>query len=714
MSTSVTITTLLGLGILGMAATGAEEDQSWIHPKAEKMASPHMGPYVNLPDGHVLAVDGTRALISSDEGKTWEAHPLFADTKKFYTRPERALIRTKDGVVVLVFLNERELTRGEWKVNDKEALSKFYLPTYVTRSLDDGKTWEGPQKIQDGWCGAIRSLIQLKSGRLVLAGQDMVFDPGRHVVMTYVSDDDGKTWKKSNIIDLGGAGSHGGTMEATVAEMKDGRVYMIIRTTRGWFWEAFSKDGGLTWTGVSQSRIRSSTCCGTLGRLASGRLALLWNRSPEGMPYDKNSREELSMAFSEDDGKTWSKPIVIARDPGKRQSYPYVFERRPGELWITTMQGKVRIKVKESDFVNAKEKLDQPIRPAEVGAEHQVICKEPGRYIGWPTVGRKTDGELLVVFSGDRDQHVCPYGKTQIVRSRDNGKTWTEPETINDCIIDDRDAGILVCRSGAIVISWFTSLAFEKYDCRKMYGDAMVDAWKPYIAKITDEDRKKELGHWVRRSTDGGKTWLPKQKIEGTAPHGPIQLDNGHLIFLGNAAVNGDHTIVAEESTDDGATWKVIGKVPFPNYGNAYWGEPHLAQTTQGRLVAHFRHNKGDYSGYLFQSESDDGGRTWTEAHRLPIWGFPPYLIRLRDGRLLTTYGYRRKPYGQRACLSDDGGETWNIDREILLRDDAPNGDLGYPSTVELGDGEMLTVYYQIDKPGEKTGLMATRWRLPK
>lgn len=52
----------------------------------------------------------------------------------------------------------------------------------------------------------------------------------------------------------------------------------------------------------------------------------------------------------------------------------------------------------------------------------RVICKQPGRYIGWPSVAKTRDGELLAVFSGDRDEHVCPWGKTQMVRSRDNGR----------------------------------------------------------------------------------------------------------------------------------------------------------------------------------------------------------------------------------------------------------------------------------------------------
>ena len=45
----------------------------------------------------------------------------------------------------------------------------------------------------------------------------------------------------------------------------------------------------------------------------------------------------------------------------------------------------------------------------------RVICKQPGRYIGWPTVARTKTGELLAVFSGDREEHVCPWGKTHLV-----------------------------------------------------------------------------------------------------------------------------------------------------------------------------------------------------------------------------------------------------------------------------------------------------------
>ena len=64
-------------------------------------------------------------------------------------------------------------------------------------------------------------------------------------------------------------------------------------------------------------------------------------------------RSELSIAFSDDDGKTWTDSVVIARhkDTSKRVSYPWIFERRPGEMWITTMQGDLKCRLFEKDFV---------------------------------------------------------------------------------------------------------------------------------------------------------------------------------------------------------------------------------------------------------------------------------------------------------------------------------------------------------------------------
>ena len=339
----------------------------------------------------------------------------------------------------------------------------------------------------------------------------------------------------------------------------------------------------------------------------------------------------------------------------------------------------------------------------------KAICKEPGDYIGWPSIARKVDGELLVVFSGGRDTHVCPYGKTELVRSQDGGETWSPPETINNTPLDDRDAGIVVMRSGTIVVSWFTGAGWK----RPKRGDQ----WRRHYRKIGDEVIRKWDGHWTRRSTDGGRKWEPAVDSTATAPHGPIELQDGRLLFVGNAELDGKPSLVSVQSTDEARSWQVIGTIPVSDEDAedlTYW-EPHVVELPDGGLVCHWRFHPNEEprdDSYLRQTKSSDGGRTWTVAPPTPIWGSPPHLVRLHNDDLLVTYGHRRPPFGQRGCLSHDGGQTWDIENEIILRDDAPNDDLGYPASIELGPGELLTVYYQIDDPGEKTSLMATRWSL--
>jgi len=340
--------------------------------------------------------------------------------------------------------------------------------------------------------------------------------------------------------------------------------------------------------------------------------------------------------------------------------------------------------------------------------ETKVLCKETNRYIGWPTIARTNSGELLVVFSGNRDAHVCPYGVTQMVRSRDNGKTWTEQVTINNTPLDDRDAGIIQTRSGTLVVSWFTSLAFAapKYLARH-------PEWQRHAEKLGPETRSRWLGNWIRRSLDGGKTWEPPVKQNVSAPHGPIQLRDGRLLYVGTGSVEDRKVIGVEESRDDGISWHLIATIPIASEDSIrYYWEPHVAELPDGKLVAMFRYQPKDRSQcYLRQSESRDGGKTWTVTHKTPIWGYPPHLLVLKNGWLLVVYGVRREPFGERACISRDGGETWDIEHEITLSP-AMNDDLGYPASVQLDDGSLWTVYYQVDRPGEKTCLMGTHWRL--
>lgn len=344
---------LLLIAALGLAFVMSAAAAPVLHPKASPLPFTHQGPFVPTADGGALCIDSRNALRSSDEGRTWSSTALFAEPGKFNVSNERALLRTREGVIISAWMNgaERKQPAG-WHWGEKDVSWRdFVLPMRTCRSTDDGKTWETPVKLSEPWCGCIHSLIQMRSGRIVLVGQEII-PQWRHATVMSVSDDLGQTWQRGDILDYGvGAHDHAGSIEGSVIEREDGTLYLLLRTESGWLWEATSRDG-LKWEGLKQSQIKSVTCCPQLARLADGRIALLWNAPPRHAPSSGTSRAELSLAFSDDEASTWSEPVIVAADyaPGGRVSYPYLFERKPGELWITTMQGGLRMKINVADL----------------------------------------------------------------------------------------------------------------------------------------------------------------------------------------------------------------------------------------------------------------------------------------------------------------------------------------------------------------------------
>ena len=110
----------------------------------------------------------------------------------------------------------------------------------------------------------------------------------------------------------------------------------------------------------------------------------------------------------------------------------------------------------------------------ELSAEHGIVCRLAGErfgYFGWPSVARLDDGTLIVASSGLRTRHICPFGKTVLNFSHDDGRTWSEPRVINDSPLDDRDAGVVNLGGRRVLVSWFTS------DTRKFY-----DALQPGLS----------------------------------------------------------------------------------------------------------------------------------------------------------------------------------------------------------------------------------------
>lgn len=333
----------------------------------------------------------------------------------------------------------------------------------------------------------------------------------------------------------------------------------------------------------------------------------------------------------------------------------------------------------------------------------KVLCRQPGRYIGWPSITLSPAGEILVVFSGDRDWHVCPWGKVQIVRSSDGGQTWGEAETIIDTPIDDRDTAIFKLHDGSLGVSTVGSLAFD---------NPKIDRYKPYqaYAESLGELKHQLAGKWFYRSADGGNTWQQISKLPTSTPHGPTLLSDGRLLLVRGTVF---------ESSNNGETWQKLAKIERDpktwKSRYAFCSEQHAVEAADGRIVALSRYADGD-DIELRQTVSYDGGQTWSKPRPTGMQGYPAHLLRLNNGWLLASYGRRIAPMGQRACISKDNGETWLIEDEIILSHAVPQGagDLGYPASVQLADGTIWTIYYQVEKVehGESPSLMATHWRL--
>ncbi len=351
----------------------------------------------------------------------------------------------------------------------------------------------------------------------------------------------------------------------------------------------------------------------------------------------------------------------------------------------------------------------------------RTISKTPEIYHGWPTLTRRKNGQLLVVWSGGREEHVCPFGRVDMMTSDDNGESWTWPRTLLDGAIDDRDAGIVETAKGSLLVTTFTSLAYEEYTLNKIkdkkpgepgaWPAERLEKWLSVHQRLNEKQRQAELGEWMIRSTDGGITWSERYPTIVNSPHGPIQLADGRLLYAGKRLWTKDKEVGVCESTDDGQTWKWLSAIPERD-GDAFtnYHELHAVETGSGKILVHIRNHNQNSHRETLQCESTDGGKTWTKPKAIGVWGLPSFLTNLKDGRLLMTYGYRKSPFGNQARLSDNDGQTWS--EPMTISADGAGGDLGYPSTVQLEDGSLVTIWYEAMKNSPHAVLRQARWSI--
>jgi hypothetical protein len=229
--------------------------------------------------------------------------------------------------------------------------------------------------------------------------------------------------------------------------------------------------------------------------------------------------------------------------------------------------------------------------------------------------------------------------------------------------------------------------------------------------RLRDEAGKNDLGTWMLRSIDGGQTWSPRYDCLVNSPHGPLQLADGRILYAGKQLWRTPNRVGVAVSVDDGEHWKWTAEIPHRREDDPrQYHELHAVEAADGQIIVHIRNHNRQNDRETLQAESIDGGKTWSAPRPTGVWGLPSHLLRLRDDRLLMTYGHRRSPFGNCARLSEDHGRSWS--EPMVLSMDGAGADLGYPSTVELEDGTLLSVWYERLASSPRAVLRQARWQL--
>jgi hypothetical protein len=312
------------------------------------------------------------------------------------------------------------------------------------------------------------------------------------------------------------------------------------------------------------------------------------------------------------------------------------------------------------------------------GLERSLVVSGQGYF---PVALRLRDGRIAVVLRGGAG-HVGIKGRLDMVFSADEGKSWTRPTLVVDSPADDRNPALGQAPDGSLVVVYFRTAT---YDDQGRYNPRL----------------DKPVNTWVTRSEDGGKTWGESLPIDVSdigwgSPYGKIltQPDGTMLLAVYGGPVRAPGEKVADSdnsylyrSTDNGKTWK-----RYATIGPKGFNETALVRLASGKLLAAVRSVRGE----LWLTDSPDDGKTWNEPKKLaPAQVHPGDLLLLPDRRVLLATGYRVGPFGVRGLVGDrEGHFDWQ--QRFILVNDASGGDCGYPSSVLLKDGRVLTVYYAV------------------
>lgn len=355
-------------------------------------------------------------------------------------------------------------------------------------------------------------------------------------------------------------------------------------------------------------------------------------------------------------------------------------------------------------------------------------------YSSFPCMAKLPDGKVACAFRHAEERqekygrvtHVDPTAKDVFIVSSDGGASFEHAlNTIVDDSMSDQDPCINVLSDGRIIVSYFRwdlvpiGAGEEKWGAEDFhrYGRSLFDTYDCYPDGVA-----------YSISDDGGKTWrhMPHLRIDGVPPTGGvrgnlIEMPNGSLIMPFYGCLNYGELSRAGliRSCDRGETWQYLSDMAFDEKLEKHFLEANIYRSDSGRIIGLFR-TQSDYMkpGVDFEdtylnlhvSVSEDDGKTFGPVTEIPdCWASSPVqALRLKSGNVLLSYGYRREPFGIRVRLCNNELTDISESPELILRDDAPNGDLGYPHAIQLDNGEIIVSYYISDPDGIRV-IAATR-----
>ena len=317
------------------------------------------------------------------------------------------------------------------------------IDIWHTRTGNERRDWQTPQCIWRGFTGSLNSVIQLKSGRILLpfsyATSRTWHDRGEGLpAFTYIgnynsvaiySDDDGASWTLSGDVNAVAPDMTYayGAIEPVAFELADGRVWMLIRTQMGRLYESFSDDGA-SWSKARPSRFTSSDSPAGIVRTDDGRIVLCWNNCLR-YPYAYGGRQVIHAAISDDDGKTWRGYREISRDPMRNEpppvkgdfgtAYPYLTATADNAVILRTGQGQGRTRVIRLDPAY----LEETIQAADFagGLDDWSIFGTKG--VGTAPHPERADARVLRIQRADPEFPAAavwnfPAGRKGVLRLR--------------------------------------------------------------------------------------------------------------------------------------------------------------------------------------------------------------------------------------------------------------------------------------------------------